>query len=229
MKKLLFTMMFSIVISGAAYAGGSAITDLKANASPAALDNVSFETPKVTKCETESELSKLKAETGAEGSTPYEVLKNLFKMGTPAVEEDLAGYHSGRAALSYARDEFRPAYLYGVRLSTSSGGGPLAQNKSGFYVLSSYLDPGLPGDYDHAVPASTVSTLNADIRDLGWIVSFPAAEGLVTSPGKAKFVIQYRKIKGYIFVRNASYDANWELYDGFYSYYFRDAIPPASK
>jgi hypothetical protein len=46
MKKVFLTAMFTAVVSGAAYAGGSAIADLKSNAPLSALDGVSIETPK---------------------------------------------------------------------------------------------------------------------------------------------------------------------------------------
>jgi len=45
MKKIFLAAMFAVVVSGAAYAGGSAIDDLNSNAPPSALEGISFEIP----------------------------------------------------------------------------------------------------------------------------------------------------------------------------------------
>ena len=84
MKKVLLAAMFAVVVSGAVFAEGGAMAELKLNA-PRSADSISFETPKAAPSDSLNELAKLQAETGVQGSNPYEILKKLYAKGIPAV------------------------------------------------------------------------------------------------------------------------------------------------
>ena len=171
-------------------------------------------------------LTKLKADTGAQGATPYEVLKNIFEKGTPVVEKDLTGWHAGRIVYSQTPNLFEAGLLVGKRALANPDGGPLFQDKMEFKVYP-LLHAGQADFYDNMTP-DVISDVSRSMTSGSWALSFPAAEGILNSDG-GKAVIQYRKIEGYIFEQWVTYDTAGKITGGAYTYYFLDVTPPACR
>lgn len=166
-----------------------------------------------------SALAMMQEETGVEGATPFEVLKNLYAKGEPATEKDLTGWYSGRAVYGYNPNDFEGALIFGRRSPTNPEGGPLFQGKTEFMLTSAIpSEAGHPDFYDSLTP-----TKISAIKSLSPIViSFPAAEGKI-----GHGTIQYRKIKGYIFEYLFETEPkSGKLYEA-YDYYYLNVTPPS--
>lgn len=214
--------MFTAVVPGSVLAGGSAIGELKSNAPLFALENVSFETP-IAARDSSGELSKFKAAAGVEGATPYEVLKNLFKTGSPATEKDLTGWYSGRVVFQASPDRLQGGLIIGKRVPVISDGGPLFQDKTEFRVGAfTIFDPGFYDKRNSEIAKEENRQMDSGRYS---VILFPAAEAIHEVPGRGKDILQYRKTGNYILEHWAGYDQDGKTMHEAYSYYFLNVTP----
>ena len=166
-----------------------------------------------------SGLVRMQEETGVEGATPFEVLKNLYAKGEPATEKDLTGWYSGRMVDDYTPNEIKAAIIVGRRSPVSPEGGPLFQGKTEFR-LGVYMAPyssSAPSYYD-SLTNDIISIVKAQ-RDYA-VISFPEAKGKMLTA-----TVQYRKINGYTFEYYSMVDPKTGKLFEIYSYYYLNVTP----
>jgi len=78
------------------------------------------------------------ADTGAQGSTPFEVLENIFDKAAPVTEKDLVGWYAGRTVSNYAKYDFEGELLVG-RMADINGG-ELFQDQSRLVLYRYFND-----------------------------------------------------------------------------------------
>jgi len=159
-------------------------------------------------------------EPGGHISSSYEVLRDFFKMGGPAVESNLTGWHSGRLIHRATPERFEPRLLIGARAQDNSEG----QDNTEFNAVYFMGPQGEPPTYYDVLSPSSVSEIKSllPIQEK-WAVSFPATGAEAGAPG-GKPAIQYHIFGGYIFERwtiNTPDGATEDVY----SYYLVNVTP----
>ena len=215
----------AVTLSGAVFASG--LEDFKSQSGLTPLDmetinNVKVIMPKAAKkidIDHDTAFDKLKSKTGIQGSTPYDVLKELFKRGVPATQKDLTGWYSGRSVSLKFPEKFMASLFVGQRKPLNSNGGPLF-NEEAFFVTPFIRNNDNPAYYD-SLEQSIVEVEYALRNKIdAFPITFPAAEGILE-----KATIQYRKANGYIVEHYLYLDANGITLSEIYSYYFKNVTP----
>ena len=169
-----------------------------------------------------SGLARMQEETGVEGATPYEVLKNLYAKGEPATEKDLTGWYSGRMVKDNTPNEFGVALIVGKRYPVSPGGGPLFDGKMEFRMGSFMASEDVATSHYDTLTKETISNVEEALhRNESAVISFPEAKGELPNGGK----VQYRKIKGYIFEYFSVVDPKTGKPGEVYSYFYLNVTP----
>lgn len=212
MKKVLMAVIVTLAFYGAAFAG-SAMDALNANVT-LSHESVSFAIPKTADGGAPSSLTKLQADTGVQGSTPYEVLENLFKKGKPAAEADLTGWHAGRAVYSASPNRFLGSLIVGRVIPIDPNGGPLFQGVTlTQFRMSTMVNELQPDYYDH-LSNDLIPTIESQLSSY-CPIAFPAASAINCGSG---IVLEYRKANGYVV-------EHWALGNReSYAYFFIDAL-----
>jgi hypothetical protein len=217
-KNLFLAAVFAVIAPGAAYAGGSALDDLKSDSRLAAGD-ISFTVPKAP-AGVPAAAAGLKAETGA---TAFQTLKDLFAKGRPATESELTGWYSGRRVLSYQPNVIYGSLLAGEKSGVHPGGGPLFQ-ESAFKLISTIHSS--PDFYDKMVPSAVNNARETVRQGVKWVPSFTVGATAATrylDGNECRY--QYRKTGDYIVERWVSYGQDWTITGETYSYYFVNVTP----
>jgi len=223
MKKALLAAVFAVVVSGASFAEGGALAELKLKA-PGYAESVSLPTPKAAAVSIQSGLDKLRAEMGLQDATPYEILRNLYLEGIPATEMDLTGWHAGRTVEATKPEVFQGALIVGVRLPVNSAGGPLFQEMTKFRLNSLASDAAY--NYDE-MSVAKVEEVKKQLAE-GFKLSFEpgkAPAGSMSYSDGSSVVVVYKKARGYVVESWTKYDKDGKIFADFYSYFFRDVTP----
>ncbi|HAH32786.1 MAG TPA: hypothetical protein DCL44_10780 [Elusimicrobia bacterium] len=219
MNKMMMAIVM-IVSVGTAYAADFGSLAVSADSIKASADSVSLVTPNAVSSDSLNILKKIQAETGVQGTTYYEVLKNLFEKGVPASDKDLTGWYSGRTVLTNSPNSFLGSIIIGAKQPVASDGGPLFPQKRLLEVVGTYTANNAPDYFEKLSLAEQKRVAMLLPLGSGVVIPFPAAEGMAEGYSGGKTVAQYRKTEGYVFEHMVSHDVQNNITRERYSYYF---------